>query len=201
MVEAGAGAWMTLAEAAATTGRNPELLRRWCVAGRLPCRRVGRDWIIAAGDISAVERMPRRGEARRSVTPALDDLSLLPSATAAAISECLEPGEGVRVVALGVEDSALVATDSRVFVVRDGAPVTESRSGVPASWPLKRIRRIQLESGTASGALILTPADPDGRALVVVLARPHLARASAAAPALRDLLAAAGSYGSDATPG
>jgi hypothetical protein len=197
MVEARPGGWLTLAEAATASGRNPELLRRWCVAGRLPCRRVGRDWVIAGDDMGAVERMPRRGE-RRPAGLVLDDLSILSSAVGAGVRECLEPDETVRVVLAGAEDSALVVTSRRAFVVRDGVLVTDPQSGLVAAWPLDRIRRGQLEAGAATGALVLTPADPDDRALVLVLARPHLARASVATTLLRELLQAAGSYDQDA---
>jgi hypothetical protein len=50
---------------------------------------------------------------------------------------------------------------------------------------------------SAAGALVITPADPDDRALVVLLARPQLARAEAAADAIRGLIGTAESSESD----
>jgi hypothetical protein len=184
---------LTLQEAAAATGRNPELLRRWCAAGRIRCQRIGRDWVIDASDLAAVEAMPRRGVGTMTQI-ALDDLATLPPELRAEVEKCLDAGEVVRVVVLGIEGSALVLTDRKVLVARDGVLVTEPKRGRVAVWPLGRIRRVQLDAGASAGALVLTPQDPDDRALTVVLARPHLARAEAATTAIRALLDGAGSY-------
>jgi helix-turn-helix protein len=185
---------MTLAEVAAATGRNPELLRRWCAAGRIRCQRIGRDWVIDASDLAAVKGMPRRGEGKMTQI-ALDDLATLPASLRGEVEGCLEKGETVRVVVLGIEGSAIIVTDRKVLVARDGVLVTEPERGRVAVWPLNRIRRVQLDAGASAGALVLTPQDPDDRALVAVLARPHLDRAQAATTAIRDLLERAGSYG------
>ena len=53
--------YVTLAQVAARTGRHPELLRQWCAAGRLPCRRVGGSWVLREADIALVDGMARRG--------------------------------------------------------------------------------------------------------------------------------------------
>src|SRR3954447_22670436 len=98
---------MTLAEVAARTGRNPELLRRWCAAGRIRCQRIGRDWVIDASDVAAVRAMPRRGEGRMTQV-ALDDLAASSRSLRAQVEGCLDPGETVRVVVLGIEGSAIV---------------------------------------------------------------------------------------------
>lgn len=187
---------LTLAEVAAITGRNAELLRRWCAAGRIRCQRVGRDWVIDSADVGIVEGMPRRG-VRNMTKVGVDDLSALPESLRDAVKECLEEGEKVRVVVLGTEGSAFVLTDRKVFVARDGVLVTEPEHGEVAVWPLSSIRRVQLEAGASGGALVLTPQDPDDRALVVVLARAHLDRAEAATTPIRELLQDAGSYEPD----
>lgn len=187
---------LTLAEVAAMTGRNSELLRRWCVAGRIRCQRVGRDWVIESLDVGAVEGMPRRGVGKMTRIR-LDDLAALPKSLRDAVEECLEDGERVRVVVLGTEGSAIILTDKKALVARDGVLVTEPEHGRVAVWPLSGIRRVQLDGGVAGGALVLTSQDPDDRALVVVLARAHLDRAEAATTAIRDLLDKAGSYEPD----
>ncbi len=193
-VENGAPQLYSLAEAAAITKRNPELLRRWCASGRLACRRIGASWIIQRRELERIDGMPKRGMRRPPRSDAIADLGVLRPGLRAEVESCLEPGETVRVVVVGAEDAALVATERRVFLARDGVLVHDARLGVAATWPLRSLRRVQLEVGAATGALILTPQDPDDRALVVVLARPHLARAQAATDVLRELLDAAGSY-------
>ena len=40
------GRIVSLAEAARRSGRNPEVLRRWCIDGRIPAMRIGRAWAI-----------------------------------------------------------------------------------------------------------------------------------------------------------
>jgi excisionase family DNA binding protein len=42
------GSIVSLAEAARRTGRHPEVLRRWCMDGRIPAIRIGRTWAITA---------------------------------------------------------------------------------------------------------------------------------------------------------
>ena len=184
---------LTLTEVALVTGRNAELLRRWCVAGRIRCQRVGRDWVIDRGDIRAVDGMPRRGVGRMTMV-AIDDPSALSKSLREAVEDCLEEGEKVAVVVLGIEGSAIVLTDRKALLARDGVLVTEPGEGKVAVWPLSRIRRVQLDAGASGGAMVLTPQDPDDRALVVVLARAHLERAEAATDVIRGLLDAAGSY-------
>lgn len=185
---------LSLAEAATATGRNPELLRRWCVAGRLSCERVGRDWRIGVDQLERIEAMPRRGGHPLLTSGTIEDLDVLPASLREEVRGCLEPDEDVRVVVLGTEDAAIVATHQRVFVARDGVLWKDPATGDAVAWPLERLRRVQIEVGAASGVLVLTPRDPDDRALVLVLARPHLGRAQAAADRLRDLLELAGSY-------
>ncbi len=188
---------LTLLQVARETGRNVELLRRWCVAGRIPARRMGRDWFIRRRELERIERMPRR-----RIAPAggrLDDRGILNDSLNREIDRCLEPDETVRVVLLGMDGSALIASDRKVLMARDGVLVTSPAGGVPAAWPLDQLRRVQLDAGSASGALVLTPRDPDDRAVVILLARQHLGRAAAAADALRALLADGGRHRGDPT--
>lgn len=177
---------LTLLEVAHATGRNVELLRRWCIAGRIPCERLGRDWFIDQAALPQINAMPSRrvSEHRRS----LDDRSVLNRELNREVDDCLEPGEQVRVVVPGVEASGLVVTDRKVLVVRDGVLVASPKSRGPAVWPLTSLRRVQFDQSSAAGALVITPVNPDDRALVVLLARPHLAQAEAAADAIRGLL-------------
>lgn len=178
---------LTLTEAASLTGRNAELLRRWCVSGRIRCQRVGRDWLVDHADLAIIEGMPRRGVTKRAET-AVDNLDVLGAALRDAVEGCLEEGERIHVVIPGVEDSAIIVTDRKVLVARDGVLVTEPEHGRVAVWPLDWTQRVQLTTASATGALVLTPADPEDRALVLLLGRPHLARAEAAATELRRVL-------------
>ena len=60
---------VSLAEAARRSGRNPEVLRRWCQEGRIPAIRVGRTWAITMDTLAmliehrhrARPRLPRDG--------------------------------------------------------------------------------------------------------------------------------------------
>ncbi|HET7726605.1 MAG TPA: helix-turn-helix domain-containing protein [Candidatus Limnocylindrales bacterium] len=178
---------LTLLDVAARTERNPELLRRWCASGRIPCQRVGRDWLIDAADLPIIEAMPRRGMTPRAQID-LGDLGVLAAPLRAEVEACLEPGERVRVVVPGVEGSALVVTDRKILVSRDGVLVREPGHGRVATWPLEWVERLQLTTATASGALVLSPSDPTDRALVLLLGRPHLERAGAATTELRRLV-------------
>jgi excisionase family DNA binding protein len=45
---------LTVPEAARRTGRNPETIRRWIRAGKLPSRKVGTQHIIEESDLDAV---------------------------------------------------------------------------------------------------------------------------------------------------
>lgn len=189
------GEQLTLLEVAHATGRNVELLRRWCVAGRISCSRLGRDWFIARSALPQIDVLPRRGvkAARRR----LDDRSLLNRELDRQLEECLEPGEQVRVIVVGVEASGLIVTDRKALVVRDGVLVSSPSSKAPAAWPLGHFSRVQLDQSSAAGALVITPANPDDRALVLLLSRPQLGPAQAAADALRALIGPAESRESD----
>lgn len=187
---------LTLADAAARTGRNAELLRRWCAAGRIPCHRVGRDWMVDPADIASIEGMPRRGMTKGGAR-ALGDLGILSPGLQEAVRACLDDGEVVREVVLGIEDSALVATTRRIFMAHDGTLVTDPQSGRVATWPLDWVRRIQLTAGASAGALVLTSQDPSDRPLVVVLGRPGLVRAEDLVASLRARLVANGNFSAD----
>ncbi len=180
------GRLLTLQEAAQATGRNAELLRRWCVSGRIRAQRFGRDWLLSPDELAHIDRMPRRGM-RGTQEIDLGDRGLLNDGVNDALDACLAPGERIRVVIVGSEESALVATDRRVFVVRDGDLVHAARE-TPAEWPLERLGHVQLEAGMATGAVVVTGREAHDRALVLVLGRPHLERARVATDALRGLL-------------
>jgi excisionase family DNA binding protein len=54
-------ALVTLAEAAAITGRNVVDLRRWAREGRIPATKVGRDWMVERDALlAALERIQDR---------------------------------------------------------------------------------------------------------------------------------------------
>lgn len=59
-----------LSEAAARTGRHPDVLRRWCATGRIPATRVGRTWALPESEVVRLEELPRRR--RRSRSPETD---------------------------------------------------------------------------------------------------------------------------------
>lgn len=52
---------LTVPEAAARTGRNPETIRRWIRSGKLPARKVGTQHVIEERDLEDLvngERLP-----------------------------------------------------------------------------------------------------------------------------------------------
>lgn len=49
---------LTVSEAAKRTGRNPETIRRWIRAGRLPAPKVGRQLLIDEADLALVTQAP-----------------------------------------------------------------------------------------------------------------------------------------------
>jgi hypothetical protein len=54
-----------LAEVAARTGRHPDLLRRWCLEGRLAGVRIGRTWCLPERMIPELARFQRRTHPHR----------------------------------------------------------------------------------------------------------------------------------------
>lgn len=54
------GGYLPLADMAARTGRSAVLLRRWCQAGRIPCRRVGRLYLVPLDALAIIEAQPKR---------------------------------------------------------------------------------------------------------------------------------------------
>jgi hypothetical protein len=184
---------LTLGDVALRTGRNVELLRRWCVAGRVRCERIGRDWMVRENELGTIDGMPRRGVSKGSPVE-LADLAVLAEGLGTEIRRCLEEDEHVVEVIAGIEDSAVVVTDKRIFIARDGVLVTDPQSGDIAAWPLDWVRRVVLTTGASAGAFVLAPQDSSDRPIVLVLARPHLARAEAVVTSLRDRLASKGNF-------
>ena len=62
-------AFLTLSQVAARTGRHPELLRQWCAAGRIPCRRLGGSWVVLEEDLPLLGRMATRRRRRTDNLP------------------------------------------------------------------------------------------------------------------------------------
>jgi hypothetical protein len=160
--------YLTLAQVAATTGRHPELLRQWCAAGRLPCRRVGGSWVLRASEIELVERMERRGRTR--ARPRLR--------TAA------RPGS--RVVAAAFTDPLAgeqAATELRAALPEDGADVGSvslelpgtgepplSMTVVAARLPIELVREARARLVSQGGRIVAdvgsesaAPDDPEDR--------------------------------------
>jgi hypothetical protein len=65
--------YLTLSQVALRTGRHPELLRQWCAAGRIPCRRVGGSWVVREEDLAMVDGIARRGHGARTGPAASGD--------------------------------------------------------------------------------------------------------------------------------
>lgn len=65
--------YLTLSQVALRTGRHPELLRQWCAAGRIPCRRVGGSWVVREEDLAMVDGIARRGRGARTEPAASGD--------------------------------------------------------------------------------------------------------------------------------
>jgi excisionase family DNA binding protein len=61
---------ISLSEAARRTGRHPEVLRRWCVEGRVPAVRVGRTWAIGRESLSTLMSHRDRSRPRLEREPA-----------------------------------------------------------------------------------------------------------------------------------
>jgi len=63
---------LTVPEAARRTGRNPETIRRWIRAGKLPSQRVGTQHLIDERDLDAMvsedDPLPRPPEWNRTWT-------------------------------------------------------------------------------------------------------------------------------------
>jgi hypothetical protein len=57
-------ALVSLAEAARQTGRNQEVLRRWCADGRVPAVRIGRSWAISTGTLTTLLQHAERSRPR-----------------------------------------------------------------------------------------------------------------------------------------
>lgn len=55
---------VSLAEAARRTGRHPEVLRRWCIDGRIPAIRVGRTWALAPETVTTLMAHAARSRPR-----------------------------------------------------------------------------------------------------------------------------------------
>jgi excisionase family DNA binding protein len=60
---------ISLSEAARRTGRHPEVLRRWCIDGRLPAVRVGRTWAISHESLASLMSHRARSRPRLSGEP------------------------------------------------------------------------------------------------------------------------------------
>jgi excisionase family DNA binding protein len=58
---------VSLSEAAQRTGRHPEVLRRWCMEGRIPATRVGRTWVIERETLAELLAHSSRSRPRLSV--------------------------------------------------------------------------------------------------------------------------------------
>jgi excisionase family DNA binding protein len=55
---------VSLAEAARRTGRHPEVLRRWCIDGRIQAVRVGRTWALTQETVAMLQRHSARARPR-----------------------------------------------------------------------------------------------------------------------------------------
>ncbi len=68
--QAGVADLVSLSEAAKRTGRHPEVLRRWCLDGRLPAVRVGRTWAISRESLATLMSNRDRSRPRLEGGPA-----------------------------------------------------------------------------------------------------------------------------------
>lgn len=89
---------------------------------------------------------------------ALDDRDQLHKDANKALDENLMPGEGVRVIIRGSYDSALIATDRRVFVFKKGIFSGAAMAKKLSSWDYRNITGIQIETGMVSGTVALQAA-------------------------------------------
>lgn len=78
MTEGDGRRYLTLSDVSRRTGRHPEQLRQWCASGRLPCHRIGRDWLLGAEDLELVDTVATR---RRRRGPRLPRVVLAASFT------------------------------------------------------------------------------------------------------------------------
>lgn len=58
---------VSLSEAARRTGRHPEVLRRWCIEGRIPAVRIGRTWGLTAETVATLVQHANRSRPRLPV--------------------------------------------------------------------------------------------------------------------------------------
>ena len=117
---------------------------------------------------------------------------VLPADINAALDRCLAAGEVVELVLPGL-DSAVIATDRRVFMARRGELVRDPLTGEPAAWAYRQFRRIRFESDRIAGTLVLLPVDPADRGLVLLFDEHTSERVRLGAERLTEKLREAGS--------
>ncbi len=122
----------------------------------------------------------------------LVERDVLPADINAALDGCLAAGEVVELVLPGL-DSAVIATDRRVFMARRGELVRDPVTGEPAAWAYRQFRRVRFEADRIAGTLVLLPADPADRGLILLFDERTSERVRLGAQRLTEKLREAGS--------
>jgi hypothetical protein len=139
-------------------------------------------------------------------TWALDDRHQLQKAANEELDRNLAQGERVRVIIRGVRDSAMIATDRRLFVFKKGFMSGATFGKKIASWDYRNLSGVQIETGVVSGVLALQGAgiasgdtsywksgkdDPWKAPYALALSREHFDQARQGIAGLRELIALA----------
>jgi len=87
-----------------------------------------------------------------------DDLIQLGSKNATAVAGALNPGEDVRVVVAGLRNQGIVATDSRVIVVKAGFMAGATFGEKMTTYAHSAITAIEVHKGMSTGVVVVRAA-------------------------------------------
>ncbi len=79
----------------------------------------------------------------------------LPEYIQTALTENLFPNETTKVIIPGLSDTAMIATDRRVFIFKKGMLGGATFGSKTASWDYKNLSGVQIETGSITGVLSL----------------------------------------------
>src|SRR5690349_7045064 len=88
----------------------------------------------------------------------LDDRAQLHKDTNKALDQNLAHGEPVHVIVRGSYDSALIATDRRIFVFKTGFMSGAAMAKKLSSWDYRNLTGIQIETGVVYGTVAVQAA-------------------------------------------
>jgi hypothetical protein len=108
-----------------------------------------------------------------------------------ALEAILDRGESIRVIVPGVDRSAIVCTDRRLFVAKRGALVSAADRR-PQSWRHEEVPEVRFETGRIAGTVTLETAEPAARAPVLMFDERDTDEVRLAVDRLREVLGHSG---------